>query len=95
VIELELLPGLGELVRAQRRLVGMRREHARIDGSHGGAAEDVDRKLAPEVTSDLVEDVLDDPHLVRASRGTASQDERHESSHDFIVTIARSPATTL
>ena len=78
LVEAKAGPGALEELAATHRLVGVSRERASIDGTHRGAAENVERHRAPDVLGHLGEDVHHDAHLVGSSCCSSGQNERYQ-----------------
>jgi hypothetical protein len=76
LIDPEARPGVGQKVGPPARLVCVGGEHARVDGTDGRAAQNIDWHLAAERAWQLAQEALDDPDLVRASRGPPPREPR-------------------
>ena len=75
VFELQIGPPLREERRTQRRFVGMRGQHDRVDASGRCPGYDVDGNVAAELSRDVLEDVAHDANLIG---GTRRAPRKHE-----------------
>ena len=85
--ELELAPQLDEPAQPEHGIAQVRGEVAGVDGADARAAEDVDLRRRAEHARELVEDVPEHAHLVRAARPAARQDHRDAALAGLCVVV--------
>ena len=73
--DVELGPDVHEVRCARRAAIGEGRESARIQRSDRRSTDDIETQISFERAAHFFEDVLDDPHFVRAARRASRENE--------------------